>query len=69
MLRFEYCRAARTLFGGYMIRAKYNGGKKIEIIKFNIMRKVFGAELSAQETNIDKFAELCGKWGNSGLFG
>lgn len=68
LLRFQYCNVSRTIFGNYLIKAKLNDDKKSEIIKINISRNVLGANLTMQKSNIDIFADMCKKWGNSGLF-
>ena len=68
LLRCEYCKVIRTLFGNYYIRAKFNYDNKSEIIKMNVSRNVLGAELTMQRDNIGIFADMCKTWGNSGLF-
>lgn len=68
LLRCEYCKVSRTIFGNYLIRAKFNYDNKSEIIKMNISRNVLGADLTMQKANIDIFADMCKTWGNSGLF-
>ena len=68
LLRCEYCKVMRTLFGNYYIRAKFNYDNKSEIIKMNVSRNVLGAELTMQRDNIGIFADMCKTWGNSGLF-
>ena len=68
LLRFQYCKVSRTILGNYFIKAKLIADKKSEIIKMNISRNVLGADLTMQRSNIDNFADMCKKWGNSGLF-
>lgn len=68
LARFQYCNVTKTLFGNYSIRAKLCTDTSNELIKLNITKNVLGAELSMQGANIEKFAEMCKKWGNSGLF-
>ena len=68
LLRFQYCKVTSTIFGNYLIKAKFNDDGKSEIIKLNIARNVLGANLTMQKSNIDKFADMCKQWGNSGLF-
>ncbi len=69
LLRFQYCKVAKTIFGNYSIKAKFkNDDRKSEVLKLNISRNVLGANLTMQNSNIDTFADMCNKWGNSGLF-
>ena len=68
LLRCEYCKVSRTILGNYLIKAKFNFDNKSELIKLNMSRNVLGANLTMQKSNIDKFADMCKTWGNSGLF-
>ena len=68
LLRFEYCKVTKAIFGNYYIKAKFTDDKKSEIIKLNISRNVIGANLTMQKTNTDKFVEMFRQWGNSGFF-
>lgn len=55
-------------FPAYTIKIKTEDDQKSEILKLHILRNSFGADLAMQKENVEPFAEMCRKWGNSGLF-
>ncbi|WP_024860273.1 hypothetical protein [Ruminococcus flavefaciens] len=69
LLRFEYCKVTKTIFGNYSIKAKITDSEQKSIfMKLNLSRKILGADLTMQSSNIDEFAEILNTWGNSGFF-
>jgi hypothetical protein len=69
LLRFEYCKITKTIFGNYSIKANFTGSdQKSTLLKLNLSRKILGADLTMQSSNIAEFVELMNIWGNSGFF-